>query len=101
MTPMAKQGQHENSANDRTESKGPNNPSQSQPIITGTSKKRETYAAQARARKDPGVRPQLARNDWNEDTRDQPSIEGSTRARHPRSGRSGSDSNADSGSRGH
>jgi len=98
---MAKQGQHENSANDKTKSKGPNNPSQSQPIITGTYKKRETYEQQARERKDPGVRPQLAKNEWNEDTRDKPSLEGSTRARHPRSGRSGSDSNAAPGSRGH
>jgi hypothetical protein len=98
---MAKQGQHKNDAHDPTKSKGHNHPSRSQDITTGTYKKPETYAQQAREHKDPGVRPQLARNDWDEDTRAKPSNEGSTRARRPRSGRSGSDSDASTGTRGH
>jgi len=98
---MAKQGQHKHDSNDPRISKGSTTPSQSQTITTGTPKKQETYQAQAPQGKNPAPQPQAARNEWNEDTRDQPSIAGSTRARHPRSGRSGSDSNASSGSRGH
>jgi hypothetical protein len=98
---MAKQGQHKNDSHDQTKSRGRNNPSKSQTITTGTYKKQETYQKQAAEHKDPGRQAQAAKNDWNEDTRDQPSIQGSTRAREVRSGRSGSDSNADAGSRGH
>ena len=96
---MPKQGQHENDSNDQTKSKGHTNPSKSQTITTGTYKKQETYAKRAREGKNPEPVAQRARNDWNEDTRDKPSIEGATRARETRSGRSGSDS--DAGSRGH
>src|SRR5215211_2123348 len=98
---MAKQGQHKNDAFDQTKSKGHNNPSKSQTITTGTYKKPETYARQKREHKDTEPRAQAAGNDWNEDTRHEPSIAGSTRERDPRSGRSGSDSNADAGTRGH
>jgi len=97
---MAKQGQHQNDANDKTKSKGHNNPDKSTTITTGSYKKPETYAKQARAHQDPGKQPQAAKNDWNEDTRDQVTIEDSPRARSgdlSRSGRahgSGSDSNA-------
>jgi hypothetical protein len=98
---MAKQGQHKHDANDQSVSKGPNKPSESQTIVTGTYKKQETYRKQAGEHKDPGRPAQAARNEWNEDTRDKPSIAGSTRARHPRSGRSGSDSNANTATRGH
>jgi hypothetical protein len=104
---MAKQGQHNNDANDKDISKGHNNPSKSVTITTGTYKKQETYAKQAARHEDPYKTPQAARNDWQEDTRDQVTTEGSTRARSgdlSRSGRahgSGSDSNADSGTRGH
>ncbi len=98
---MPKQGQHENDSNDQTKSKGNTNPSKSQTITTGTYKKQETYAKRAREGKNPEPQAQAARNDWNPDTRDKPSIEGATRSRETRSGRSGSDSNADSGSRGH
>ncbi|MHB1134811.1 MAG: hypothetical protein ACYC4L_20765 [Chloroflexota bacterium] len=97
---MAKQGQHKNDSFDQTKSKGPNNPEKSVTITTGSSKKRETYEEQARRREDTGKEAQADRNEWNEDTRDKPTIEGSTRARNPRSGRSGSDSNADTGQRG-
>jgi len=104
---MAKQGQHKHDAHDQTKSKGHNNPAKSMTITAGTPKKKETYAEQAREHKDPGKQAQAARNDWNEDTRDKPSIEGSPRARSgdlSMSGRadsSGSDSNASKSSRGH
>lgn len=98
---MAKQGQHNDDARDSDQSRGHNNPSKSQTITTGTYKKQETYREQAAEHKDPGKQAQAAKNEWQEDTRDKPSLEGSTRARHPRSGRSGSDSNAGPGTRGH
>jgi hypothetical protein len=98
---MAKQGQHKNDSHDQTKSKGHNNPSKSQTITTGSYKKQETYRRQAAEHEDPHREPQAAKNDWNEDTRDQPTISGSTRDRDPRSGRSGSDSNASAGTRGH
>ena len=78
---MAKQGQHNNDAHDYDKSKGPNNPSKSVTITTGTYKKKETYAAQAHEGTDPGKQAQAAKNDWDPDTRDKPSIEGSARAR--------------------
>jgi hypothetical protein len=98
---MAKQGQHRGDANDPARSRGPNNPSKSQTITTGTYKKQETYEQRAREGKDPEPQAQAARRDWDEDTRDEPTNAGSTRAREVRSGRSGSDSNADRGTRGH
>jgi hypothetical protein len=98
---MAKQGQHKNDSNDQTRAKGHTNPEKSMTITTGTYKKKETTARQAAEHRATNRQPQAATNEWNEDTRDQPSTEGSTRARHPRSGRSGSDSNASSGTRGH
>lgn len=104
---MAKQGQHQNDANDKDKSKGHNNPDKSVTITTGTYKKQETYAKQAARHENPGAQPQAARNEWDEDTRDKPTIEGSPRARSgdlSRSGRahgSGSDSNASAGTRGY
>jgi hypothetical protein len=104
---MAKQGQHNDDAHDNDKSKGPNMPGKSVTITTGTPKKQETYEAQARRHEDPGKQAQAAKNDWNEDTRDKPTIEGSPRARSgdlSMSGRakgSGSDSNASKSTRGH
>ena len=100
---MAKQGQHNNDAQDRDTSKGHNNPAKSMTITAGNVKKQETYEQQAREHKDPGKQAQAHKNEWNEDTRDKASIAGSTRARDSDiSGeRSGSDSNADRKSRGH
>ncbi len=101
---MAKQGQHPNDAVDSSKprgherSRGRNKPSESQTITTGTYKKKETYQEQAARHEDPHKPAQAARND---DIRDEPTIEGSTRDRDPRSGRSGSDSNANANSRGH
>lgn len=98
---MAKQGQHNDDAHDYDKSHGHNNPTHSQTIVTGSYKKQETYKKQVAEHKDTGKQAQAARNEWNDDTRDKPTSEGSTRARHPRSGRSGSDSNTDTGNRGH
>ena len=106
---MSKKGQHHNSAESGSKprghekSSGRNNPSKSQTITTGTPKKQETYRKQQFEHKDPHKQAQAARPDWNEDIRDKPTIQGSTRARDSdlSSGRSGSDSNADAGSRGH
>ena len=103
---MAKQGQHRNDAHDPAKSKGNNNPSKSVTIVTGTPKKQETYEAQARAGEDPGKQAQAKKNEWNEDTRDKPTIEGSPRARSGdisvsgRANGSGSDSNASNKTRG-
>ncbi len=93
---MAKQGQHNDDSDDKDKSKGPNNPSKSVDITTGTPKKQETYARQAAEGHASDRQPSNQRNDWNEDTRDKPSIEDSVRARDSDigSGRSGSDSNA-------
>jgi hypothetical protein len=104
---MSKAGQHHNDAIDSSKprgherSSGHNNPSQSQEITTGSYKKHETYEKQAREHKNTEPVGQHQDNTWNEDLRDEVTIRGSTRARNPSSGRSGSDSNADSGTRGH
>ncbi|MBX5492614.1 MAG: hypothetical protein IRZ14_15800 [Chloroflexi bacterium] len=104
---MAKAGQHHNNARDQSKpggherSKGPNNPSKSEPITAGTYKKSETYAEQHRMHRPTAKQAQRSVREWNEDLRDEPSIAGSTRARRTRSGRSGSDSNASSATRGH
>ncbi|HEX8231452.1 MAG TPA: hypothetical protein VF826_19395 [Chloroflexia bacterium] len=99
---MAKQGQHNNDADDKDKSKGPNNPSKSVDVITGPPKKQETYAQQAAEGKDTDRPPSQQRNAWDEDTRDKPTIEVSVRARDSDigSGRSGSDSNAGPGTQG-
>jgi len=99
---MAKQGQHNDDQHDPDKSKGHNNPSKSVTITAGTPKKRETYAEQARRHEDPGKQAQAAKNTWNEDTRDKPTIEDSPRARDSdiTGGRSGSDSNASRRTRG-
>jgi hypothetical protein len=99
---MAKQGQHQGDSNDPDKSKGHNNPSKSVTVTTGTPKKRETYKQQAARHEPTNRQAQAARNDWNEDTRDKPSIENSPRARDSDigSGRSGSDSNASKDTRG-
>ena len=100
---MAKQGQHNDDAQDSDKSKGPNNPSKSVTVTTGSPKKQETYQKQAAEGKANNKPAQADKNEWNEDTRDKPTIEGSTRARDSDldSGKSGSESNADKGSRGY
>ncbi|HEV2121888.1 MAG TPA: hypothetical protein VGW38_03815 [Chloroflexota bacterium] len=78
---MAKKGQHNNDQHDYDKSKGPNKPDKSVTIVTGTPKKHETYQEQARQNKDTGKQAQAAKNEWNPDTRDKPTIAGSSRAR--------------------
>jgi len=95
---MAKQGQHNRDARDSDVSSGHNNPEKSITITTGSYKKKSTYRKQAAEHQDTQRPAQEAKNEWRTDTRD-PGAAG-TRARRPRSGRSGSDSNADSGTRG-
>lgn len=98
---MSKQGQHKGDSFDQTKSKGHNNPDKSVTITTGSVKKQETYERQAREHRDTNRPGQMDRNEWNPDTRDKPSIEGSPRARDSDiSGRSGSDSNASRRTRG-
>jgi hypothetical protein len=97
---MAKQGQHKRDANDPRISKGPNNPDKSVTITTGSYKKKETTRQQHARHEDADQLPQRDKNEWQPDTRAEPTTEGSTRAYHPRSGRSGSDSNADTSTRG-
>jgi hypothetical protein len=89
---MAKQGQHKNDAFDQTKSPGPNNPSKSQPITTGSVKKQETYAEQARQGEDPG-KPgqQVSRRPEGRDRRED-SPRTRARASDLTGGRSGSDS---------
>lgn len=65
---MAKQGQHKHDGNDPRVSKGHNNPDESMTITTGSPKKQETYARQAREHKDTEPRAQAARNVWHENT---------------------------------
>lgn len=93
---MAKQGQHQNDSNDPSKSKGHNNPSKSVEITTGSYKKPETYAKQAAEHKANNKAAQHDKNEWNEDTRDKPTIENSPRARDSDldSGRNGNESNA-------
>jgi len=100
---MAKQGQHNDDAHDNDKSKGPNNPSKSVTITTGSYKKPETYQKQAAEGKANNRQAQAAGNEWDEDTRDKPSIENSPRARDSDldSGRSGSESNASNATKGH
>ena len=95
---MAKRGQHPNDASGQRS--GRNNPRKSVTITAGTPKKRETYEEQARAHEDPAKPAQSS--PAHASTTDHRGLEKpKTRASHPRSGRSGSDSNADSGTRGH
>ncbi|MDB5083023.1 MAG: hypothetical protein JWP00_4947 [Chloroflexi bacterium] len=70
---MAKQGMHENDHNDNNVSKGPNNPDKSVTVTTGSPKKQETYARQAREHKDTGKTAQHDKNEWQSDTHHAPS----------------------------
>lgn len=99
---MAKQGQHNKDRRDQDQSRGHNNPSKSMTITTGTPKKKETYAQQARDHDDPGKQAQAQKNEWIDDTRDPRRAENPTRARQGDldSQRSGSDSNASRRTRG-
>ena len=94
---MAKQGQHKHDHDDPRVSHGHNKPAESTTITTGSYKKPETYARQYREHKDPTPVAQTAKNEWHEDTNDVDPV-----SRKDRIGaqRTGSDSNADTGTRG-
>src|SRR5439155_11103952 len=107
---MAKAGQHHNSGLSSSKprghetSRGVNRPNRSQEITTGSYKKQETYRRQAaeNSGNTSDIGAQAAnREPWNDDIRDQPdTATGSTRARESSlHRRSGSDSNADAGTR--
>lgn len=105
---MSKHGQHhENAVNPQKprgheHSRGPNDPSKSVDITTGTHKKAETYKKQADQGQDPHRGPQWQKNELDHDVRDQPTIQGSTRYGDSEEGhRSGSDSNAGRSRKGH
>src|SRR5919202_2380074 len=99
---MAKHGQHHEDAVDAQKprgherSRGPNNPSKSVDITTGTYKKQETYRRQANEGQDPHRGPQWQKNEFDREVREQPTNQDSTRYGGREEGRrSGSDSNAD------
>ena len=94
---MAKQGQHNNDGNDPDVSRGPNNPSKSQPITTGTYKKPETYKKQAIEHKDTAKQAQDHQPEWHQHT----PRNLSKKDRVGDSGRSASDSDEDRHTRGY
>ncbi len=101
---MAKQGQHKHDRHDHRlmPATGHNNPRKSTPIVTGTYKRGRTYAQQAREHENPAKRAQRTENVWDSDTRHFITHEADSRAReHDSEARSGSDSNADAGTRGY
>ena len=105
---MVKKGQHHENSVDAQKprgherSRGPNDPSKSVDITTGSYKKPETYERQAREHEDPHATPQHQNNEWQNDVRPVPTNEGATRyGHHAEAHRSGSDSNASRRTRGH
>jgi hypothetical protein len=105
---MSKKGQHHEDPVDpqrprgHARSRGPNNPSKSVEITTGSYKKPETREQQARDNEDPHKPAQHQANEWNDDLRPAPTNDGATRYGHHEQGRrSGSDSNASRDTRGH
>ena len=91
---MAKQGMHKDDSRDQRKSRGPNKPSESVTITTGTPKKKETFTAQAREHKATNKQPQAAKNEWKPDTREPGKEDKQSRQRRPNAERSGSDSGA-------
>ena len=71
---MAKQGQHKGDGNDPRVSRGHNNPAKSTPMNTGTPKRRSSYDADARARRDTASRPPSAANEWHTHTPHVPGV---------------------------
>jgi hypothetical protein len=66
---MAKQGQHKDDRSDPRKSRGPNKPSRSVTITTGSYKKPVTYAHQAAEGQATNRQALAAKNRWREDTR--------------------------------
>lgn len=101
---MAKQGQHRHDKRDHRlmPQAGHTNPRKSTPITTGPTKKRKRYIRQAAEHKDTACPAQDKHAYWEPDTTNFMTHEADSRARMlDRKRRSGSDSNADAGTRGH
>jgi hypothetical protein len=103
---MSKKGQHQGKPLDHSkprgheQSEGPNDPSKSVEITTGSHKKQETYAAQGRRHEDPVKPAQHQKNEWNDDLQRPDDLKRRARDSDITGGRSGSDSNASAGTRG-
>lgn len=96
---MAKQGQHNNDHRDQDKPRGHNKPKKSTPITTGTYKKPETTRKQAIEHKNTDPPPQMAKNEWHD--YDDPEMKRIAKKDIVGdSARNGSDSNADSATRG-
>lgn len=93
---MPKQGQHNKDGNDPDVSRGHNKPKKSTRITTGTYKKPETYAKQAREHEDPAKQAQEHEPHWYESTPKELSKKDVVGDQ-----RTGSDSNESSATRGH
>jgi hypothetical protein len=101
---MPKQGQHKHDIHDHRlmPATGHNNPRKTTPNTTGTYKRRKRHVAPAEKHEQSGKRAQPRAVKWHPDTRDYITHEADSQARaEDRSVRSGSDSNADSGTRGY
>lgn len=100
---MAKQGQHNDDSRDQDKSRNHNNPDKSVTITTGSYKKPETDAKQAREHKDLYQVAQHDKNEWHEQPRATAEEREHKRERIAAKGdnRSGSDSNAGPHTRGH
>lgn len=101
---MAKQGQHRHDKRDKRlmPQTGRTNPRKSTAITTGPAKTRKRYAKQAAAHEDTARQAQFAPAHWDPDTTHYVTHEANTQARMgDRKTRSGSDSNADKGTRGY
>lgn len=101
---MAKQGQHKHDRHDQRlmPAVGHNNPRKTTPYVTGTARRRRHHAAAVPAHPQPTKRAERPAIRWNPDTRQFVTHEADSQAReHDRGTRSGSDSNADTGTRGY
>ena len=101
---MAKQGQHKHDRHDHRlmPAAGHNNPRKTTPNTTRPYRRRKRHVQSADAREQPGKRAQPSALTWHPDTREFVTHEADSEARsHDRKTRSGSDSNADSGTRGY
>lgn len=99
---MAKKGMHKHDVRDSRISRGHNDPEKSTDITTGPPKKRATYRKQAFAHEDTAKQAQDQQNPWVEDTRLRPNHKPRVSKKDlVGDQRTGSDSNADSGTRGY
>ncbi|HEU5347967.1 MAG TPA: hypothetical protein VFU63_05080 [Ktedonobacterales bacterium] len=101
---MAKQGQHKHDIHDHRlmPATGHTNPRKTTPNTTGTYKRRKRHAEPAGEQQQPAKRTPRRAVKWHPDTRQFVTHEADSEARaDDRPTRSGSDSNADAGTRGY